>query len=101
MGIFMKMICKLVGLAMMLILEACGGGGGGGGTDSQQTTNVYCINSQVSGCLYSVSDPTQTNYGWWNGTRTVGNTTQNAYFAADSLGNYEMYIGNPPLLQGS
>ena len=89
----MGMIFKWIGLGTLLILGACGGGGGGGGTDSQQASTVYCINSQVSGCSYSISDPTQTNYGWWNGTRTVGNTTQNAYLAADSLGNFEMYIG--------
>jgi hypothetical protein len=77
--------------SLFAFLTACGGGGG---SSSTSTATPSCLTSQVSGCNYSASDPTQTDYGWWNGTRTVGATTQNAYFAADSLGNFQMYIGN-------
>jgi hypothetical protein len=81
-----------------LLLTACGGGGGGGGSSSGGSTpaptTTYCINSQVTGCSYSATDPTQTAYGWWQGTSYVGSNVRPAYFAANSLGGFQMYLGN-------
>ena len=89
----------LAAITSSLLLAACGGGGGGGSSGSTPAPTptpaaTYCINSQVTGCLYSATDPTQTAYGWWQGTSYVGSNVRPAYFAANSLGSFQMYLGN-------
>jgi len=89
---------KLLVVVVSFVLTACGGGGGGGGSSAPAPapapTTTYCINSQVTGCSYSPTDPTQTAYGWWQGTSYVGTNVRPAYFAAYSLGGFQMYLGN-------
>jgi hypothetical protein len=82
--------------ALISTLAACGGGGGGGSSSSPSPTPsvTFCINSQVIGCSYSPSDPTQTTYGWWQGTSNVGATVRPAFMAANSLGSFQLYLGN-------
>lgn len=83
--------------ALIFTLAACGGGGGGGGSSSSPDpapSVTFCINSQVIGCSYSPSDPTQTTYGWWQGTSNVGATVRPAFMAANSLGSFQLYLGN-------
>lgn len=78
------------------ILGACGGGGGGGGGGATANNDVQsaCINTQSVGCVFSTSDPSQYAYGWWTGKRSVGQNSTEAYFSADQLGNFQIYIGN-------
>jgi len=88
----------LTAIIFLFLLASCGGGGGGGGGGSSSTPTPAaapsCINSQVAGCTYSATDPTQTTYGWWQGTSYVGSNVRPAYFAANSLGSFQMYLGN-------
>lgn len=82
--------------ALIFTLAACGGGGGGGSSSSPSPAPsvTFCINSQVDGCSYSPNDPTQTTYGWWQGTSTLGTTLRPVFMAASSLGSFQLYIGN-------
>lgn len=89
---------------MLSLLSACGGGGGGEvqSTNVQQPTKVFCINSQITGCEFSINDPQQDATGWWNGTRIIDSDGSfvNAYLNVTNSNSLSLNLGDD-FAQGS
>jgi len=87
---------KILVVVTVALLSACGGGGGGSGSNTTGSASsvVNCVTTQTLGCQFNATDPTQSSYGWWIGTRTVDTGTAPAYLAVNNLNNYTFYVGD-------